>query len=276
MVSGLALALAFPPTNVASLAWIAPGLMLLAAIGTPPKRAFRLGYLAGLVHYLVSLHWLLFIPFPVGAVAGWLALSAYLALYPAIWVWWCWRVLPSPPTELTSLRFARRLGTDPMSGATNPDAPEGREAPSSAARRWPWLGRFEALPWAARTLWMLAAAAGWVALEIGVGRFLTGFPWNFLGVSQCRVLPLVQIASVTGVYGVSFLVAWTSVALLCAGLKLLHRLVTPSTLTRMARLPFPPSPNALRLAMFTDLALPLLAILAVGFWGARRLTRPQA
>jgi apolipoprotein N-acyltransferase len=44
------------------------------------------------------------------------------------------------------------------------------------------------------------------------GRFLTGFPWNFLGDSQGDLLPLIQIASVTGVYGVSFLVVWFSAA----------------------------------------------------------------
>jgi apolipoprotein N-acyltransferase len=45
-----------------------------------------------------------------------------------------------------------------------------------------------------------------------VGRFLTGFPWSFLGVSQYEMLPLIQIASITGIYGVSFLVAWFSVS----------------------------------------------------------------
>jgi apolipoprotein N-acyltransferase len=91
VVAGLLWAAAFPRLGVAGFAWLAPGLMLLAGLGTRGKESFRLGYLAGLTHYLVSLHWLLFIPYqwhgvPVGPAAGWLALAAYLALYPAIWV----------------------------------------------------------------------------------------------------------------------------------------------------------------------------------------------
>src|SRR2546429_8718929 len=89
----LLLAASFPKPGLAGLAWIAPGLMLFVAVGQRGKERFRIGYLAGLVHYLVSLYWLLFIPFPAGAVVGWLALSAYLALYPATWVWLCWRLI---------------------------------------------------------------------------------------------------------------------------------------------------------------------------------------
>jgi len=44
-------------------------------------------------------------------------------------------------------------------------------------------------------------------------RFLTGFPWNLLGVSQFRIVPLIQISSITGVYGVSFLIVWFSTAI---------------------------------------------------------------
>jgi apolipoprotein N-acyltransferase len=47
----------------------------------------------------------------------------------------------------------------------------------------------------------------WVALEYLRSFLLTGFPWASLGYSQYDVLPLIQIADVTGVYGVSFLIA---------------------------------------------------------------------
>lgn len=46
----------------------------------------------------------------------------------------------------------------------------------------------------------------WVALEYVRGYILTGFPWALLGYTQFRTLPLIQIADITGVYGVSFLV----------------------------------------------------------------------
>ena len=46
----------------------------------------------------------------------------------------------------------------------------------------------------------------WVALEYARAHLLTGFPWASLGYTQYRTLPLIQIADITGVYGVSFLI----------------------------------------------------------------------
>ncbi|HZV81002.1 MAG TPA: apolipoprotein N-acyltransferase, partial [Geobacteraceae bacterium] len=43
--------------------------------------------------------------------------------------------------------------------------------------------------------------------------FLTGFPWATLGYTQYRTLPLIQIADITGVYGVSFLLVLANVVL---------------------------------------------------------------
>src|SRR5438093_12288232 len=74
------------------LAWIAPGLMLMVAFRCSGGQTFRLGYVAGLTHYLVSLYWLLNIPVTFGPIVGWVALAAYLALYPAVWVWLCWKI----------------------------------------------------------------------------------------------------------------------------------------------------------------------------------------
>ncbi|MBF0456811.1 MAG: apolipoprotein N-acyltransferase [Nitrospirae bacterium] len=45
----------------------------------------------------------------------------------------------------------------------------------------------------------------WVGLEYFRGVLFTGFPWSFLGYTQYKMLPLIQIADITGVYGVSFL-----------------------------------------------------------------------
>src|SRR4051812_15255911 len=68
IVAGALLGLSFPRANVAGLAWIVPALMLFAARG---GHAFRLGYLAGLAHYLVSLSWLLQIPVKFFPILGW-------------------------------------------------------------------------------------------------------------------------------------------------------------------------------------------------------------
>jgi apolipoprotein N-acyltransferase len=58
----------------------------------------------------------------------------------------------------------------------------------------------------------LAIAALWVTSEYLRGR-LMGQPWGLLGYTQHAQLPLVQIASVTGVYGVSFVLAFGGAAL---------------------------------------------------------------
>jgi apolipoprotein N-acyltransferase len=56
----------------------------------------------------------------------------------------------------------------------------------------------------------LLAGAAWAAMELGRGRLFTGSsffvgnPWALIGYSQADWLPLVQIASWTGIYGVSF------------------------------------------------------------------------
>ncbi len=65
--------------------------------------------------------------------------------------------------------------------------------------------------YAARTDWKsplfpFFAAALWTALEYIQTYVFTGFPWELLGYSQYLVLPVIQISSYTGVYGVSFLV----------------------------------------------------------------------
>jgi apolipoprotein N-acyltransferase len=50
----------------------------------------------------------------------------------------------------------------------------------------------------------LLAAAGWVAAEFGRVSLLSGNPWALFGYSQAGLAALVQVADVTGVYGVTF------------------------------------------------------------------------
>jgi apolipoprotein N-acyltransferase len=54
-------------------------------------------------------------------------------------------------------------------------------------------------------LWA-AAPLLWTCLEYGKSSLLTGFPWENLGYSQYLQLPLIQIADLTGVYGVTFVI----------------------------------------------------------------------
>jgi apolipoprotein N-acyltransferase len=60
---------------------------------------------------------------------------------------------------------------------------------------------------------VLVAPAAWVAAEVARRWMLGGFPWVLLGSSQAGVIPVVQTASLAGVYGLSALVAFVSSAL---------------------------------------------------------------
>jgi len=205
--AGLLLTAAFPKISIAGFAWVAPALMIAAAYGKRGGDAFRVGYVAGLAHFLSSLYWLLLIPVAGYPILGWIALGAYVALYPAIWVW-------------------------------------------LVAKCKVQSAKCES--WAGRTLWSLAAAAVWVALEMVRGQLFSGFPWNPLGASQYQLVPLIQIASVTGVYGVSFLVVWVSLSLFSAGHMIFRR-------------------PTLRMAWQAEIALPLVVVVALFVFGFTRI-----
>ena len=168
IVAGLLLAAAFPKLSLAGAAWVAPALMLFAARGQSGADAFRVGYVSGFVFWLASLYWLLLMPAVGFPILGWLALSAYVALFSGAWVW-----------ILSNYKFPGHN-------------------------------------WSSRVRWTLTGAAAWVALELLRGWLFSGFPWSLLGASQYQLTPLIQIASATGVYGVSFLVVWFSLALYSA------------------------------------------------------------
>jgi apolipoprotein N-acyltransferase len=208
LIAGLLLAAAFPNPGIAGFAWAAPALLVFAARGQKPGKAFRTGYLGGLAFWLASLYWLLFMPAPGFSILGWLALSAYVALFPATWLW-----------AVQSSKF------------------KGQSS------------------WNGRTAWAFGGAAMWVTLEMVRGRFLGGFPWSFLGGSQSEMVPLIQIASVTGVYGISFLIVWTSLSFYSAAEMIFQK---PSS----------------RFAWQSEIILPLATVIAVFAFGMFRLHDP--
>lgn len=179
--AGVLLAASFPKVDFAGGAWLAPGLLAFAARNKSAGNAFRVGFLGGLSFWLISLYWLLKIPYtwhslPLGPGAGWLALCSVMGLFFGTWAW-------------AAASFPRRITEY-------------------------WSGRFA---------WAIGCAAAWVALEMVRARFLGGFPWDFLGASQFKMVPLIQIASVTGVYGISFLVVWTSLSFYSAVAQIFAR-----------------------------------------------------
>jgi apolipoprotein N-acyltransferase len=228
VVAGFLWAASFPKIGIAGVGWLAPGLILATALEAGGGGAFRLGFVAGLVHYLASLYWLLLIPVKFAPILAWLALSAYCALYPATWAWLCWKFYPK--------------------GAIRAAPPPQGTLPAMAEE-------FMRTRASQRLVWAITCAAAWVAGEIMLGRFLTGFPWNFLGVSQYQMLPIIQIASITGVYGVSFLMTWTSVSFLCAAMATLR-------------------PAVRRTAWSVELSLPGLAVVTTLAFGMRTLFQP--
>ncbi len=196
--AGLLLAAAFPKFGVAGFAWVAPGLILASGIGADGRTAFRLGYFAGLAHHLTALYWLLNIPvMKLAPITGWLALSGFLALYPAAWMWLCWRMHPSRPAGTEATGLSDKLEVMLMAG------------------------------WAQRLVWALSCAALWVTWEMVQSRLFSGFPWNLLGASQYRMVPLLQMTSLTGVYGVSFLAVWFAASLVNGAVVVLRRSQRP-------------------------------------------------
>lgn len=98
--SGWILTLGFAPFSQPVAAWI--GLIPLAYYGQrqqpETRETFLLGWFFGLSHFLTSLSWLQTV-----TIAGWVVLSAYLAVYPALWfVLWV-RFSGQNPSRMTSL-----------------------------------------------------------------------------------------------------------------------------------------------------------------------------
>ena len=234
-LAGLLLALSFPNFGIAGFAWLAPGLLVVASLGTRGWERFRIGFVGGLIHYLVSLYWLLLIPYrwhsiPLGPAAGWLALGAFLALFPAMWL-----CLAAPPERGSSVTASGQKDF----------------------RLWTLEARLIPETWVGRSLWCLSGAVIWVAIEMLVARIFTGFPWDLLGVSLYRMVPLIQICSITGVYGVSFLIVWGSLSLVCAVFAVLRQ-------------------PTLRYAWLGETLLPLATILALFSFGFRQIHHAPA
>lgn len=175
---------------------------------------FRIGYCVGLGRWIASIYWLLFIPFRWHAIAGFVALASVLAIFTALWCWVCLKLLKTPTGSLSE-----RLSK------TNK---------------------------AQQILWPALCAAAWVAIEMITARLLTGFPWNILGASQYRLLALIQIASFSGVYGISFLLVLFSVA--CVSFFVSLRSTKPIAVTAL---------------------LPMVALFAAIAYGSVVLARPH-
>lgn len=73
----------------------------------------------------------------------------------------------------------------------------------ASARLWRWAGGEPG--WRRVAVVLALDPLMWAGTEVARGWLLSGFAWNFLGVSQVSNLHLIQVASVGGVYAVSAL-----------------------------------------------------------------------
>lgn len=160
LISGTMLALAFPPLDFYSLAWVAIIPLLISLGGKELKASFFLGTLTGFVYFIGTIYWVFNSMYFYGGIPAVLSLLILIALclYLGIYI------------GIFSMLF-RYL---------------------SKRSRFPALFIIPVL---------------WVTLEVVRTYAFTGFPWSILGYSQYKFLALIQVADITGVYGVSFLVA---------------------------------------------------------------------
>jgi apolipoprotein N-acyltransferase len=161
LVSGVALALAYPAFDIPLLGWIAPALLIVAVLGERPRFAFLLGLLQGAAYYGLSIPWVYTVlrqygPLPVAQAAGVFALLVAAA----------------------SLFHAALAAV---------------------------------IAWMSRTCVNRACVAApllWVTMEFGMMHLpAIGFPWDLLGYTAAGNPVLVQLTAITGIFGLSLLVA---------------------------------------------------------------------
>jgi apolipoprotein N-acyltransferase len=202
MCSGLLYAACFAPFNLTWFCWIALT-PLIAAIWFSGEESrhlwFRnlvLGYAAGLTFFWIVFFWLTTV-----TVLGWFLLPFYMAIYFAPWAWFCGLLRPraGKRQSANASKWSQMLAQARTTAATAPS---------------PWTKSTNNLRLA------LILAAAWTTLEWLRGWVFSGFGWNGLGVALHDYWPLIQITEVTGVAGLSFVVAFANVILLTTAYRL--------------------------------------------------------
>ncbi|HEY5753850.1 MAG TPA: apolipoprotein N-acyltransferase [Chthoniobacterales bacterium] len=175
-LSGILMLLCFPPFEQDWFAWLALSPLLAAIWFRTNSQLGRLalGYLSGVLFFGATFYWI-----GKASILGWLALTLYLPVYPAIWAWFAG--LPA-----CRLRFDG-----------SPLDPGDRLAP--------WRRSVTSVTVA------MVLAAGWVILEWTRGWLFSGFGWNGLGVALHGNIPFIQLAGIGGVPLLSFLVVFGNV-----------------------------------------------------------------
>ncbi|MFO0792709.1 MAG: apolipoprotein N-acyltransferase [Candidatus Brocadiaceae bacterium] len=125
-----------------------------------------------------------------------------------------------------------------------------------------------------RLKWPLGIVAPcvWASLEFIRSFLLSGFPWFFIGHSQYQYLPVIQIADITGVYGISFIIVMING---CITDWILHFLNYRNKTTHALSSFLSPGKKMLFFGLTCIFPLALLtAAMLYGFWWLRNY-KPQ-
>ncbi len=190
--AGLQIAV-FPLPNLYMLGWVAVAPLLIALLRArepdtlqllagvkllpaKPAQAFLLAYLCGILWYAGTCYWIYNTMRQYGGVGTFAALGLLILFCLYL------ALYHGAFGLLISL-----LASQPDGNATHPFS---RRA-------------------------LVLAPFAWVAVELARTR-ITGFPWDLLGISQVDNIPLSHLATVTGVYGLSFEIMVVNTALAAA------------------------------------------------------------
>ncbi len=185
--------LVFPLPNLYFLGWVAVAPLLIALLRTrqpdtlqllagvkllpaKPGQAFLLAYVCGILWYAGTCYWIFNTMRQFGGVGTPAALGLLFLFCLYLAIY----------HGLFGLLISLLAG------------PTERDGPNPFSRRV-----------------LLLAPFAWVAVELARTR-ITGFPWDLLGISQVDNIPLSHIATVTGVYGLSFEIMVVNTALAAA------------------------------------------------------------
>lgn len=165
-LSGILLAISFPPFNQADAVWFALIPALLLFRNQTPKKAFGLGFVFGYIFWFSDLFWLIqlknnegpviLVLLGIFALAGWCALFFALFARSVSWIW--------------------------------------------------SQNKFTSSPWLRLILAVVAEPLLWVGAEYIRGTLFTGFAWNPLAASQYRNGALLHCISWFGAGTLSFLI----------------------------------------------------------------------
>ena len=208
--SGLLYTSCFAPFNLTWFCWIALTPLIAAILFSgkesrhPWLRNLALGYVTGLTFFWTALSWLTTV-----TILGWFVLQFYMAIYFALWAWFCGLLRPREARrQLSAGKWDQMLA----------------EARSTAALpRSPWTKSTNNL------LLAFLLAAAWTTQEWLRGWVFSGWGWNGLGVALHDTWPLIQIAEFTGVAGLSFMVAFANVILVTTACRLVLEARTHTT-----------------------------------------------